>query len=102
MTGSETEVAEQTDQRGQHRQRVLKGATIIAGPKTCEIACTIRNQHAYGAKLRVPADVTMPTHFTLYVPVDGIGYEAKVRWRNKDRVGVEFIGMMPKPRFHYG
>lgn len=38
----------------------------------------------------------------LCVPVDGIAYRTVVRWRKSDRVGVEFKGTEPKPKFHYG
>ena len=41
-------------------------------------------------------------HDLLYVPLDGIAYRAVVRWRKNDRVGVEFVGIEPKPKFHYG
>ncbi|MDF3167704.1 MULTISPECIES: hypothetical protein [unclassified Mesorhizobium] len=44
-----------------------------------------------------------PDHKSLLcVPVDGIAYRTVVRWRKSDRVGVEFKGTEPKPKFHYG
>ncbi len=86
----------------EHRQRVLKGATIIVNLSKSEVSCTVRNQHANGAELRVPLEVHIPEQFTLYVPVDGIAYYANVRWRRGDRIGVQFTGRGPKPRHHYG
>lgn len=91
-----------TEHRREHRQRVLKGASILSGIGKSEIACTIRNMHTKGAELRVPADVAVPSEFLLYVPLDGIGYRAVVRWRREGRIGVEFTGTEPKPRWHYG
>lgn len=44
----------------------------------------------------------MPDEFLLYVPTDGIGYKAVVRWRRDGRIGVEFTGTEPKPHWHYG
>lgn len=88
--------------RNEHRPRVLKSGTIIAGIKNSEISCTLRNQHSKGAELRVTADVQIPERFLLYVPLDGLAYRAVVRWRKNERVGVEFLGTEPKPRFHYG
>ena len=64
----------------EHRQRVLKGGSI----------------------LRVPLDARIPQEFLLYVPVDGVGYRAFVRWRKLDRVGVAFSGTEPKPSWFYG
>ncbi len=86
----------------EHRQRVLKGATIITSIHNSEIPCVVRNQHTNGAELKVAADAIIPERFSLYVPVDGVAYEALVRWRRNDRVGVQFTGTGPKPRFHYG
>jgi hypothetical protein len=88
--------------RREHRRRVLKGASILGDVNTSEIRCTIRNQNAGGAGLRVPLGVDVPARFLLYVPVDGIGYQAVVRWRTQDRVGVMFTGTAPKPHWHYG
>ena len=95
-------MANETAKPRQHRQRVLKRATIILGMNDSEIGCTIRNQHSGGAELTVPPDATVPGEFLLYVPVDGVAYRAVVRWQKKDRVGVQFTGTEPKPRFHYG
>ena len=88
--------------RNKHRQRVLKGATILLGLTNSEVKCTVRNMHAGGAELKVPIDARVPDEFLLYVPVDGIGYKAIVRWRRDDRIGVEFTGTAPKPHWHYG
>jgi hypothetical protein len=85
-----------------HRARVLKGATIVLGINESEIACTVRNQHAEGAELVVPPAVPLPGEFLLYVPADKLSYRCVVRWRRKDRVGVQFTGTEPKPKFHYG
>ncbi|WP_269929793.1 PilZ domain-containing protein [Aminobacter sp. HY435] len=86
----------------EHRNRVLKGASILTGVKNSEIAVTIRNMHSGGAELRVSAEARIPERFLLYVPVDSIGYRAVVRWRKADRVGVQFEGTEPKPAWHYG
>lgn len=86
----------------EHRPRVLKRASIITGPSKSEISCIVRNQHLNGAELKVPADVPVPELFTLYVPIDGVAYDARLRWRRGDRIGIELIGTRPKPRFHYG
>ncbi len=88
--------------RREHRQRVLKGASIIGDVNTSEISCTVRNMHSKGAELRVPADVVVPDDFLLYIPTDAKGFRSVVRWRTKDRVGVEFLAEEAKPHWHYG
>lgn len=91
-----------SENRREHRQRVLKGASILNGIKHSEISCTIRNMHRNGAELKVSIDTVVPQEFLLYVPVDGIAYRSVLCWRNRDRAGVKFIGTEPKPHWHYG
>src|SRR5262245_24459239 len=88
--------------RHEHRQRVLKGASILNGITNSEVKCAIRNMHQHGAELRVDPDARVPSEFLLYVPLDGIAYKAVVRWRKESRVGVTFSGTEPKPAWHYG
>lgn len=52
--------------------------------------------------MKVSPDARVPAEFLLYVPVDGVAYRATLRWREKDRVGVQFTGTEPKPKLHYG
>lgn len=85
-----------------HRPRVFKGATIVLGLAKSEIACVICNQHQGGAELKVPPEAVIPERFSLYVPVDGVAYDAVLRWRHNERAGVKFVGTGPKPRLHYG
>jgi hypothetical protein len=85
-----------------HRQRVLKGATIILSINHSEISCTMRNQHESGAELKVPLGVGIPAEFLLYVPADGVAYRSVVRWRKNDRIGIQFTGTQSKPKLHYG
>ncbi|TPI64679.1 PilZ domain-containing protein [Mesorhizobium sp. B3-1-3] len=91
----------ENEHRNQHRHRVLKGAAILTGINNSEVRCTVRNMHANGAELKVPIDARVPDEFLLYVPVNGIGYKAVVRWRREDRIGVEFTDTEPKPHWHY-
>ena len=90
------------EQSREHRQRVLKGASILIDVNTSEMTCTVRNMHGSGAELRVPDGVVVPREFLLYVPIDGIAYRCVVRWRKPGRIGVTFTGTEPKPAWHYG
>lgn len=67
-----------------------------------EIPCTVRNQDQGGADLQLPPATVAPDHFLLYVPVDGTAYRCVVRWREKDKIGVQFAGTEAKPWWHYG
>jgi len=72
------------------RDIVLKEATIIAGD--LKLNCSIRNQHANGAELRVAPDAQVPDRFLLHVPADDATYRVVVRWRRTERLGVQFYG----------
>lgn len=88
--------------RRDYRPRVLKGGTIIYGTWNSEITCTLRNQHAGGAELAISVEAMIPAEFLLYVPADRIGYRSLLCWRHLERVGVQFLGIEPKPPHHYG
>lgn len=76
------------ERRSDARPIVHKAGTISSGNQSIE--CTIRNQHAQGAELRVDAEADIPETFMLHVPADGVTYRAVLRWRKKERVGVQF------------
>ena len=75
------------ERRSLPRAAVLKDGTIIT--EDVKIACSVRNQHAHGAELRVEPGVVVPERFVLYVPADGVEYRAVVRWRKNERLGVQ-------------
>ncbi|CAN7685099.1 PilZ domain-containing protein [Mesorhizobium caraganae] len=75
------------ERRSHIRDLVLKEATIDSGDVS--INCLVCNQHAHGAELRVKADIAIPDRFMLHVPVDRTSYRAVVRWRRKERLGVQ-------------
>jgi len=75
------------ERRSHSRNLVLKEATIHSGDAS--INCLVCNQHAHGAELRVKADIEIPDRFVLHVPVDQTSYRAVVRWRRKERLGVQ-------------
>ena len=80
----------------------LRAVPLSQGISRSEISCVLRNQSESGAELKVPPDAQIPASFQLYVPLDGVAYSCVLRWRRNERVGVEFVGRGPKPKFHYG
>lgn len=71
------------------REFVLKEAVIVGGG--ARIGCSVRNQHEHGAELRVGAQEQIPDRFLLEVPADGAAYNAVVRWRRNERLGVQIF-----------
>ncbi|MER8389166.1 PilZ domain-containing protein [Mesorhizobium sp. M1428] len=80
------------DRRLHQRTPVLKDATITTGRRDMDISCSVCNQHERGAELRVAADALVPDRFVLFIPEDGATYQAVVRWRKNDRLGVQLYG----------
>lgn len=97
-------LVEKNPEPREHRKRVLKGGSVLQGIAKSEVACTLRNQTDNGAELSLDREAQVPDQFLLYVPADSIGYRCTVRWRDavRGRVGVQFHGTEPKPRWHYG
>jgi hypothetical protein len=93
---------ERTEQRRDHRQRVLKGASILIDVDSSEMKCQVRNQSPNGAELRILIGQIVPPEFLLWVPVDNCAYKCVVRWRLESRLGVMFVGKEPKPGWVYG
>ncbi|TGQ69277.1 MAG: PilZ domain-containing protein [Mesorhizobium sp.] len=75
------------ERRSHLRTAVLKDGSIITDD--VNIGCSVRNQHAHGAELRVEPGVVVPERFVLHVPADGVEYRAVVRWRKNERLGVQ-------------
>ncbi len=66
------------------------------------VPCTIRNMHKDGAELQVLADAAVPDKFLLFLAVERLCYVCELRWRSRERAGVEFVGTQPKPRWYHG
>ncbi|MER9296547.1 PilZ domain-containing protein [Mesorhizobium sp. M0621] len=75
------------ERRSHLRMPVLKDGTIIT--EGMKVACSVRNQHAHGAELRVDPGVVVPDRFVLHVHAEGVEYRAVVRWRKNERLGIQ-------------
>jgi hypothetical protein len=75
------------ERRSHERGIVLKDAIILT--EDANISCSVRNQHAHGAELRVDPGATIPDRFILHVPADDARYRAVVRWRKNERLGIQ-------------
>ncbi|QPC93015.1 PilZ domain-containing protein [Mesorhizobium sp. INR15] len=75
------------ERRSHSREIVLKDAIIVT--EDANIPCSVSNQHAHGAELRVRPGTVVPDRFVLHVPADEASYRAVVRWRKNERLGVQ-------------
>jgi hypothetical protein len=78
--------------RRAERVRTLLGAQIVFNNQNSTLDCQIRNISAEGAKLIVSSTVAVPEEFRLNVPQKGRTFQARLRWRIDDTIGVEFVG----------
>ena len=76
--------------RSATRKRVLKGAKAVYGGYTFVVDCTLRDISEDGARLRVPASVTLPETFLLYMPDAQTIRSAQVLWRKAGELGIRY------------
>ena len=84
------------EKRKFRRRRVLREGRLILAPGSTPIKCIIRDESEGGAKLRVPAQVTLPQSFSLVFVTEGKMYLAQLVWRRDDDAGIQFVGL-PQP-----
>jgi hypothetical protein len=65
------------------------GGSISAGHGLIATNCVVRNTSATGARLIVVDPTRLPDAFKLRIPRKKQAYQARVRWRRRDHVGVE-------------
>lgn len=78
-----------TENRKQHRRRVLKAGTISVN-RTGGIDCTVRNVSDAGACLDVVSPIGIPDDFDLVITDDHSHHACHVIWRHERRIGVAF------------
>ena len=78
------------DTRSNGRNRAMLGAQIVYNNRQSTLDCQIRNISDKGARLSLSDTVTVPDEFDLLVPHRGRTYRARLRWRARDSIGVEF------------
>ena len=74
------------------RQRTLKKGIIVYGDGAITVECLVRDLSPGGAKLKLINDNPVPNSFELTVPQDGVQAECEVRWREREQIGVAFVG----------
>lgn len=79
-----------SEQRGTKRSRTLLPARIDIAELGTDLACTIRDLSETGARLQVPAGVTIPATFRMHVPRFDRWVRANLKWRRGNEIGVEF------------
>ena len=79
------------EHRTTERVRSFLRAQIIFNNRMTTIECIIKNYSAAGAKIALNDTLTVPTEFDVYIPAKQRNHHARLVWRDKDAIGVNFI-----------
>ncbi|MCB1383138.1 MAG: PilZ domain-containing protein [Notoacmeibacter sp.] len=83
-------VQAETERRGTHRARVLKGAVLRFNRGYAALDAVMRNQSDGGAQLAMGDTSGVPGQFQLHVSGEEAARTARVVWRNPARIGIAF------------
>src|SRR5579871_6787164 len=75
--------------RGSRRWRVLLSALIVDPAEELVIPCRAENVSDSGARIKLSEVRSLPATFWLIAVTAGLAYQAKVVWRQQERLGVE-------------
>jgi len=75
--------------RGNVRRKLREDATIYDG--SAYISCRVEDISADGARLRLSKDAVIPPIFLLMIPSTKFKRSCSVAWRDRDRIGVQFV-----------
>jgi len=83
------------EMRQSERVRSFLRAQIVFNNRMSTIDCIIKNISPTGAKVALNDTLAVPTEFEIDIPQKGRTHRARLVWRDKESIGVEF--MEPKP-----
>jgi hypothetical protein len=83
--------------RSSERIRAFLRAQIIFNNRMSTIDCIIKNISPTGARIALNDSLTVPTEFEIYIPQRGRSHHARLVWRDKDAIGVDFVDVQAAP-----
>jgi hypothetical protein len=91
--------------RSVERVRSFLRARIIFNNRMSTIDCVIKNYSPSGAKIALNDSLAVPTEFEIDIPQKGRSFHARMVWRDKEAMGVEFMdskdpGAVPSVQVH--
>jgi alpha-mannosidase len=79
------------EQRATERVRSFLRAQIVFNNRMTTIECIIKNYSASGAKIALNDTLAVPNEFDVYIPAKQRNHHARLVWRDKDSIGVNFV-----------
>lgn len=93
MEPEETDPQSAAAPQGRERRfRVLKGAQAAFNQEHSAVPCIVRDLSENGAKIEFSLGWIVPSHFTLFVELDGFKVECEKVWHRGELYGVRFTG----------
>jgi hypothetical protein len=83
-------ISPRPDRRGSPRQRALLTGKVVYGDALYTLDCVIRNLNKEGARIKVPDPKNLPNELLLLEIRKFIAFEAEVKWRKDQFMGLEF------------
>lgn len=82
------------DKRESDRVRAFLRAQIIFNNRMSTIDCIIKNISPTGARVALADTLAVPAEFDIYIPQRNCSHHAKLVWRDKDAIGIDFVDML--------
>ena len=79
------------ERRRSPRNRTFVGGQLIFNQRRSTLDCTVRNLSEDGALVRVSQTVALPDIVELYLPAKRESHMARIRWRDQEHSGLEFL-----------
>ncbi len=80
----------QQHNRATERIRSFLRAQIVFNNRMTTIDCIIKNYSAAGAKIALNDTLAVPSEFDIFIPAKQRNHRARLVWRDKDSIGVNF------------
>ena len=81
-----------TERRAFARHKTLIKGRIYFNNRLSSVDCTVRDLADIGARLEIPENVTLPDSFELYLPTRDEHFQARVKWRKGNNLGIAWGG----------
>lgn len=89
------------DRRRSDRVKTLLNGRIRFNQGVTSIDCVIRNISPIGAWAVIDKTAVIPGAFQFDIPARGTSRRAKLRWREADNIGIEFLGESASDEPHH-
>jgi hypothetical protein len=81
----------EVNKRVSDRVKTFLRAQIVFNNRMTTIDCIVKNISATGARVALNESLAVPAEFEIYIPQRGCTRHARLVWRDKDSMGIDFL-----------